>query len=678
MSKDEIDLFLGKDISDQLLEFYEFSFEKKMDIFQYFDLEKKKTFLNQMSINELKKFIITTNFDSNIVNLVSFDKVKTIFESIDNIEEKIFLLKNIQEQKSLFSLLSNNDKKNFLFSLSFSELEDFIYSDNISMRDAIQVLGYDYIKTNVANISFRAARDVMAVVDADILKKESDIRVLEGKIEKLKNKKNNDNVFSSMTRELNIKKNDVNNLKELLGVSQESHKANRDKLTQEISNFSKICSQLRSSIPKDNSNFRRISRLMSAEQDIVMHLSRFGIVSDSFFNNVTQNLSSEEKQVFLEFKNKVNSIMSGNGKEENKEEHKEENKEEHKEEKKEEEKKVSRKSSLPKMKDNVSFEKYIVDAVMEAYHNAGYGKNANGWYFDPSSDEYVEGYNPIYDSLFNAFIRSESRQAAMEAYRNAGYGKNAYGWYFDPSSNEYVEGYDPSLDSMFNLSILKHINQNENSKNNRPQNGEIKNSSLTYSKGNTDNVIEKDGQNFDGKQSKTSETVKKIVNYLNQNQEKFGATFISSDDLKNADSVTIDEKPIISLSEVDKKIFMEFVGWKNTKKDSKKIDKTYDKIKSFIKNSKEFGVTFVDYSTFYSLPSLVSIKEEQGIVSLTDEEKKVLQHSVIYQIKLEEQHKLDQNHGRSRVRVPNGNVSYQFIIGSIIIVVLFILFLVLI
>ena len=643
MSTEEINEFLSKNINDQLLEFYDFPFEKQKEIFQHFDSEKKKSFLNQMLFSELKKFIIAINFDSDVINLLSPDTLKAVVKSFSSEDKQMRnqFLKNIKDQKDLFLSLSDSEKKDFFGSLSISELETIIYSNHIYVGDVVQILGNDYLKNNASNMSYRFSKDVMAVLNADIFRKEGDIRVLEGNIENLKKKKNNDSVISSMNSSLDVIKNDVNNLKETLRVSQESQKENHDKLAQEISNFSKECLQLRNAIPKDDSSFRRISHLVTAEEDIVMHLYRFGFISDDYFNIVTKSLSSEEKQVFLEFMNKANSIMTGKIEDNHltdENAHKEENN--HHEEKKED-----KTNNLPKLKNNIQFEKHVIDAAMEKYHQAGYHTNANGWYFDPSTDEYVEGYHPVNDPLFNSFIHDKNREAAMDAYRSAGYGTNANGWYFDPNADEYVEGYDPTLDSTFNNSILKQPNQNKKHEDNTKSNH----------------------------QSNSSVIVQKMIDYLNQNQEKFGATFVSSDDLKNVDGISINGKPIISLSEVDKKILMEFVGWKKTKKDSKQIDDVYKKIKSFMENSEEFGVNFTNFNTYYSLPSLISIKEKQGITSLTDEEKEKLKHSVIYQVKLEEQQNLNQGHGRSS----HGNVNYLLVISLVVIAILFLLFLIL-
>ena len=44
---------------------------------------------------------------------------------------------------------------------------------------------------------------------------------------------------------------------------------------------------------------------------------------------------------------------------------------------------------------------------------------------------------------------------ALQDYRNSGYGKNAFGWYFNPSIDEYDENYDPTKDPFFN----KHLNE---------------------------------------------------------------------------------------------------------------------------------------------------------------------------------------------------------------------------
>ena len=115
---------------------------------------------------------------------------------------------------------------------------------------------------------------------------------------------------------------------------------------------------------------------------------------------------------------------------------------------------------------------------------------------------------------------------------------------------------------------------------------------------------------------------------------------------------------------------MEFVGWKNSKKDSSRIKKTVDKIISFVENSKDFDVTFTSAMSFYSLNSLITIKDNQGITSLTDYEKELLKKTVIYQMEVED--KLNNNRGHSRnLTKPNeGNISYQLIIAIIVLLLL--------
>ena len=96
------------------------------------------------------------------------------------------------------------------------------------------------------------------------------------------------------------------------------------------------------------------------------------------------------------------------------------------------------------------------EATMQNYRNSGYSTNAYGWYFSPSHDDFIEGYNPLEDSDFQMFDVFEKEQildenATMQNYRNSGYSTNAYGWYFSPSHDDFIEGYNPLEDSDFQV-----------------------------------------------------------------------------------------------------------------------------------------------------------------------------------------------------------------------------------
>ena len=96
------------------------------------------------------------------------------------------------------------------------------------------------------------------------------------------------------------------------------------------------------------------------------------------------------------------------------------------------------------------------EATMQNYRNSGYGVNSQGWYFNPSKDEYEEEYNPLDDPLFQMYDEYEilkvvDAEATMQNYRNSGYGVNSQGWYFNPSKDEYEEEYNPLDDPLFQV-----------------------------------------------------------------------------------------------------------------------------------------------------------------------------------------------------------------------------------
>lgn len=102
------------------------------------------------------------------------------------------------------------------------------------------------------------------------------------------------------------------------------------------------------------------------------------------------------------------------------------------------------------------------EETMKDYRNSGYDQNANGWYFSPSENEYVMGYNPINDPLFRIYdyYKKEyeiDKEKTMQNYRNSGYDQNANGWYFSPSEDEYIMGYDPLNDPLFQEKVEKWV-----------------------------------------------------------------------------------------------------------------------------------------------------------------------------------------------------------------------------
>ncbi len=100
------------------------------------------------------------------------------------------------------------------------------------------------------------------------------------------------------------------------------------------------------------------------------------------------------------------------------------------------------------------------DPVLIEYANSGYGKNADGWYFNPNTDEYDESYDPHNDPLFNKDLVNDKDPVLVE-YANSGYGKNADGWYFNPNTDEYDESYDPHNDPLFNKDLKQETKTNE-------------------------------------------------------------------------------------------------------------------------------------------------------------------------------------------------------------------------
>lgn len=95
------------------------------------------------------------------------------------------------------------------------------------------------------------------------------------------------------------------------------------------------------------------------------------------------------------------------------------------------------------------------DAALEKYSSDGYGKNANGEYFNPYTDEYDPNYDPHNDSSYNV----PQQDDALAKYSSDGYGKNANGEYFNPYTDEYDSNYDPHKDSLYNAPQNKTASQ---------------------------------------------------------------------------------------------------------------------------------------------------------------------------------------------------------------------------
>lgn len=101
------------------------------------------------------------------------------------------------------------------------------------------------------------------------------------------------------------------------------------------------------------------------------------------------------------------------------------------------------------------------DEALEKYSAEGFGKNANGEYFNPYTDEYDPDYDPHNDSSYNVPQRDE----VLEKYSAEGFGKNADGEYYNPYTDEYDSNYDPHNDSSYNVPQNNEIpksNANEN------------------------------------------------------------------------------------------------------------------------------------------------------------------------------------------------------------------------
>ena len=626
MTGNDFEEFLKKDISSQIDVFRNSSLDDKKFILLKLDPELRKNILTNISIDELKEFIIAVDFDKKIINLISNNLINSIFKSFttDERDYKFKLLKSIDLNEDWFDSLLDSEKKDFIKSLSVKEIDDYIYYSKGNVRESIyQILGNNYIKDNISNMSFRSARVVIGMLESDIFRKESDIRVSEGAFNK-HNKKDGENKNSMLD---NMKK-ELDDMKNTLQVSKQAHEKNSTEFNQLIAEFSSKVAKLRSKIPRgEKSSFEKISKLSYAQSDLVRIVVQNGYISDEFFERVTVNLSDEDKAVFCEFKDKANAIMSGE--------------KVFKEETKNDNKPSDKKVNFPKITKCEKIEKYRDVILNSTYYNS-YDKNAFGWYFDPSVDDYVEGYDPLYDPLFNVSISDENRNNAMMVYESE-YGKNVNGWYFDPSVDEYVEGYDPTLDPLFNKSLFKLVNinvkKNDNSKKDKPVVDDKKNDIK--------------GDKKDSSQSR--DIVIKLVNFLN-NSKKFDVQFVDAGNLKSG-NLTIDKsRPIIAISNKDKVIAMECIGFGNNR------DKVMEEIKNYLDKSEEFGFSFDKQQIFLRAQTI----EGESIISLTDQERK---NVALYLYELKEKKEQLNDKGFTRIK-SMGRINYQLIAIFIVILIL--------
>ena len=248
MTGNDFEEFLKKDISSQIDVFRNSSLDDKKLILLKLDPELRKNILTNISIDELKEFIIAVDFDKKIINLISNNLINSIFKSFttDERDYKFKLLKSIDLNEDWFDSLLDSEKKDFIKSLSVKEIDDYIYYSKGNVRESIyQILGNNYIKDNISNMSFRSARVVIGMLESDIFRKESDIRVSEGAFNK-HNKKDGENKNSMLD---NMKK-ELDDMKNTLQVSKQAHEKNSTEFNQLIAEFSSKVAKLRSKIPR--------------------------------------------------------------------------------------------------------------------------------------------------------------------------------------------------------------------------------------------------------------------------------------------------------------------------------------------------------------------------------------------------------------------------------------------
>lgn len=113
----------------------------------------------------------------------------------------------------------------------------------------------------------------------------------------------------------------------------------------------------------------------------------------------------------------------------------------------------------------------------EQYMQDGFAPNSEGIYFNPSTDEYDEDYNPANDPMYNTTQGNEvadyddedrQRQEAYDRYAQEGYATNEDGIYYNPNTQEYDVNYDPADDENFAANIPEN-NEPDAHGNEQPQ-----------------------------------------------------------------------------------------------------------------------------------------------------------------------------------------------------------------
>ncbi len=96
------------------------------------------------------------------------------------------------------------------------------------------------------------------------------------------------------------------------------------------------------------------------------------------------------------------------------------------------------------------------EATMQKYMSEGGSQNAYGEYYNPYTDEYDAGYNPLSEKEYQVFKAGSDdtkpqldEVKTLENYKNAGYTQNAKGEFFNPYTDEYDKTYSPLRDNLF-------------------------------------------------------------------------------------------------------------------------------------------------------------------------------------------------------------------------------------
>ena len=92
------------------------------------------------------------------------------------------------------------------------------------------------------------------------------------------------------------------------------------------------------------------------------------------------------------------------------------------------------------------------EQALASYRSQGYGQNADGEYYNPYIDDYDKNYDPANDENYNERLHQQNlaNARALEMYRSEGFGRNADGHYFNPATEEYDPNYDPTKDENYN------------------------------------------------------------------------------------------------------------------------------------------------------------------------------------------------------------------------------------